>query len=194
MNQTTANIPYSSDAEQAVLGGLMLDNERWDDVLPLLGEPALMPELSGKGNTVELAPALQQEDTGGPTVPEMQGGGSSMVLDSALHESTGDADDEPQETQEEETPTTKTEPRVETQPDLYGAPSVLSGDIETVLDGGHTTVNEAPLSTLSANGQALMAHLDTLSKDIHASYWAQAVEQGKRYVEADIAIGELEIW
>ena len=110
-----------------------------------LGEPALMPELSGKGNTVELAPALQQEDTGGPTVPEMQGGGSSMVLDSALHESTGDADDEPQETQEEETPTTKTEPRVETQPDLYGAPSVLSGDIETVLDGGHTTVNEAPL-------------------------------------------------
>lgn len=38
MNQTTANIPYSSDAEQAVLGGLMLDNERWDDVLPLVGE------------------------------------------------------------------------------------------------------------------------------------------------------------
>lgn len=110
-----------------------------------LGEPALTPELSGKGNTVELAPALQQEDTGGPTVPEMQGGGSSMVLDSALHESTGDTDDEPQETQEEETRTTKTEPRVETQPDLYGAPSVLSGDIETVLDGEHTTVNEAPL-------------------------------------------------
>jgi ParB family protein of integrating conjugative element (PFGI_1 class) len=110
-----------------------------------LGEPALTPELSGKGNTVELAPALQQEDTGGPTVPEMQGGGSSMVLDSALHESTGDADDEPQETQEEDAPTTKTEPRVETQPDLYGAPSVLSGDIETVLDGEHTTVNEAPL-------------------------------------------------
>lgn len=50
------------------------------------------------------------------------------------------------------------------------------------------------ISTLSANGQALMARLDTLSKDIHASYWAQAVEQGKRYVEADIAIGELEVW
>lgn len=110
-----------------------------------LGEPVLTHELSGQGNTVGLAPALQQEDTGGPTVPEMQGGGSSMVLDSALHESTGDADDEPRETQEEETPTTKTEPRVETQPDLYGAPSVLSGDIETVLDGEHTTVNEAPL-------------------------------------------------
>ncbi|MCS3406115.1 hypothetical protein [Serratia sp. AKBS12] len=30
------------------------------------------------------------------------------------------------------------------------------------------------ISTLSANGQALMAHLDTLSADIHASYWAQA--------------------
>ncbi|HIE4391000.1 TPA: SPI-7-type island replicative DNA helicase [Serratia liquefaciens] len=38
MNQTTSNVPYSSDAEQAVLGGLMLDNERWDDVLPLVGE------------------------------------------------------------------------------------------------------------------------------------------------------------
>lgn len=110
-----------------------------------LGEPALTPGLSGKGNTVELMPAPQQENTSAPTVPEMQGGGSSMVLDSALHESTGDADDKSQETQEEETPTTKTEPRVETQPDLYGAPSVLSGDIETVLDGEYTTVNEAPL-------------------------------------------------
>lgn len=110
-----------------------------------LGEPALTPGLSGKGNTIELVPALQQENTSAPTVPEMQGGGSSMVLDSALHESTGDADDKSQETQEEETPTTKTEPRVETQPDLYGAPSVLSGDIETVLDGEYTTVNEAPL-------------------------------------------------
>lgn len=30
------NLPYSSDAEQAVLGGLMLDNDRWDDVLPLI--------------------------------------------------------------------------------------------------------------------------------------------------------------
>ncbi|MFN2767670.1 DnaB-like helicase N-terminal domain-containing protein, partial [Escherichia coli] len=29
---------YSSDAEQAVLGGLMLDNERWDDILPLVGD------------------------------------------------------------------------------------------------------------------------------------------------------------
>ncbi|MGP0925074.1 ParB family protein [Serratia sp. CY81489] len=105
-------------------------------------EPALTPELSGEGNTVELAPALQQGNTGGPTVPEVQGESSSLVLDSALHESTGDADDKLQETQEEETPTTKTEPRVETQPDLYGAPSVLSGDVETVLDGENTT---APL-------------------------------------------------
>lgn len=108
-------------------------------------EPALTPELSDEGNTVKLAPALQQGNTGGPTVPEVQREGSSLVLDSALHESTGDADDKSQETQEEVTPTTKTEPRVETQPDLYGAPSVLSGDIETVLGGEHTTVNEAPL-------------------------------------------------
>lgn len=108
-------------------------------------EPALTPELSGGGNTVELAPALQQGNTGGPTVPEVQGEGSSLVLDSALHKSTRDADDESQNAQEEETPATQTEPRVETQPDLYGAPSVLSGDIETVLGGEHTTVNEAPL-------------------------------------------------
>lgn len=103
-------------------------------------EPALTPELSGEGNTVELAPALQQGNTGGPTVPEVQGEGSSLVLDSALHESTRDADDESQNAQEEETPATQTERRVETQPDLYGAPSVLSGDVETVLDGENTTV------------------------------------------------------
>ncbi|PIJ42692.1 ParB family protein [Serratia sp. OPWLW2] len=103
-------------------------------------EPALTPELSGEGNTVELAPALQQGNTGGPTVPEVQGESSSLVLDSASHESTGDADDESQNVQEEETPTTQTERRVETQPDLYGAPSVLSGDVETVLDGENTTV------------------------------------------------------
>lgn len=108
-------------------------------------EPALTPELSGEGNTVELAPALQQGNIGGPTVPEVQGEGSSLVLDSALHKSTRDADDESQNAQEEETPATQTERRVETQPDLYGAPSVLSGDIETVLGGEHTTVNEVPL-------------------------------------------------
>ncbi|PIJ46052.1 ParB family protein [Serratia sp. OPWLW2] len=108
-------------------------------------EPALTPELSGKGNTVELAPALQQENTSGPTAPEVQGEGSSLVLDSALHESTGDAYDESQNAQEEKTPATQTECRVETQPDLYGAPPVLSGDVETVLGGEHTTVNEVPL-------------------------------------------------
>lgn len=108
-------------------------------------EPALTPELSG--NTVELAPGLQQEDTGGTTAPEVKGSGSSLVLDSALHEheSTGDSEEGSQGTQDEETPTTQSEPRVETQPDLYGAPAVLSGNIETVLDGENTTVNESPL-------------------------------------------------
>ncbi len=109
-------------------------------------EPTLTPELSGKGNTVELVPALEQEDTGGSTAPEVQGSGSSLVLDSALDESMGDADNESQATQEEETPIPQTEPRIETQPDLCGAPSVLSGDVETVLDGEYTTVNEPPLS------------------------------------------------
>ncbi|MBJ2114478.1 ParB family protein [Serratia ureilytica] len=103
-------------------------------------EPALTPELSGEGNTVELAPALQQGNTGGPTVPEVQGEGSSLVLDSALHESARDADDESQNAHEEETPATQTERRVETQPDLYGAPPVMSGDVETALDGENTTV------------------------------------------------------
>ncbi|CAI1886803.1 integrating conjugative element, PFGI_1 class, ParB family protein [Serratia quinivorans] len=112
-----------------------------------LGEPApaLAPELSGKGNTVELVPALQQEDTSGQTEPDVRGGGASLVLDSALHESTGAADEESQDSQEGETPTPQTEPRIETQPDLYGASSVLSGDIETVLDGENDTVNEYPL-------------------------------------------------
>ena len=36
--KTELNIPHSVDAEQAVLGGLMLDNQRWDDVLLLVGE------------------------------------------------------------------------------------------------------------------------------------------------------------
>lgn len=61
------------------------------------------------------------------------------------------------------------------------------GGFLLVMQYGH-------ISTLSANGQALLTRLESLSKDIHASYWAQAVEQGKRDVEADIAIGELEVW
>ncbi|WJV38623.1 ParB family protein [Raoultella terrigena] len=110
-----------------------------------LGELTLTSELSGMGNTVELAPALQQEDSDGQTKPEVPSGGSSLVLDSALLESAGESENASQDSQDEEIPTTQTEPRVETQPDLYGAPSVLSGDVETVLDSGNTTVNESPL-------------------------------------------------
>lgn len=36
MRTDTLDIPCSTEAEQAVLGGLMLDNARWDDVSPLL--------------------------------------------------------------------------------------------------------------------------------------------------------------
>ncbi|MEX3242769.1 ParB family protein [Serratia quinivorans] len=110
-----------------------------------LGEPTLTSELPDKASTVVLVPELQKEDSDGQTKPEVPSGGSSLVLESALLESTGDSDEGSLEIQEEETPTTKTEPRVETQPDLYGAPSVLSGDVETVLDGENTTVNESPL-------------------------------------------------
>ncbi len=102
------------------------------------------PELLDKASTVVLAPELQQEENGGlpSTESEVRGGGSSLVLDSALLESAGDSDNELQGVQDEVIPSTQTEPRVETQPDLYGAPSVLSGDVETLLDGENTTVNE----------------------------------------------------
>ncbi|EMX8468564.1 hypothetical protein AAH178_004501 [Serratia marcescens] len=76
-------------------------------------------------------------------------------------------------------------------------PSELNDVENAVINAGEAFggfMQYGYISTLSANGQALMARLDTLSADIHASYWAQAVEQGKRYVEADIAIGELEVW
>lgn len=109
-----------------------------------LGEPTSTPELPDKASTVVLAPELQQEENGGlpSTKSEVPGGGSSLVLDSALLESACDSDNESQGVQDEEIPSTQTEPRVETQPDLYGAPSVLSGDVETLLDGENTTVNE----------------------------------------------------
>ncbi|MFS7243959.1 ParB family protein [Serratia proteamaculans] len=108
------------------------------------------PELLDKASTVVLAPELQQEENGGLPSTESEvpggGGGSSLVLDSALLESAGDSDNELQGVQDEVIPSTQTEPRVETQPDLYGAPSVLSGDVETLLDGENTTVNEPLLS------------------------------------------------
>lgn len=31
-------IPYSFEAEQAVLGGLVLDNDKWDDISPILSK------------------------------------------------------------------------------------------------------------------------------------------------------------
>ncbi|ENG5922101.1 ParB family protein [Serratia marcescens] len=112
-----------------------------------LGEPTSTPELPDKASTVVLVPELQQEENGGlpSTESEVPGDGSSLLLDGALLESAGDSDNESQGVQYEEIPSTQTEPRVETQPDLYGAPSVLSGDIETVLDGENTTVNAPPL-------------------------------------------------
>ena len=59
------NIPYSCDAEQAVLGGLMLDNDRWDEVILLLASDDFfvgqhriiyraMAELAGKSQPLDL--------------------------------------------------------------------------------------------------------------------------------------------
>lgn len=79
------------------------------------------------------------------------------------------------------------------------APTELSDVENAVINAGEAfggfllVMQYGYISTLSANGEALLTRLESLSKDIHASYWAQAVEQGKRYVEADIAIGELEL-
>ncbi|UNE43333.1 ParB family protein [Serratia ureilytica] len=126
-----------------------------------LGEPTLTPELPDKASTVALAPELQQEENGG--LPST----ASEVLDSALLESAVDSDDESLGIQDEEIPSTQTEPRVETQPDLYGAPSVLSGDVETVLDGGNTTVNE-PLLSGSHESTAPHNNTETQPKQVVA--------------------------
>ncbi|WP_409499802.1 replicative DNA helicase [Mannheimia glucosida] len=38
MNTQEQMVPYSVEAEQAVLGGLVLDNAKWDDINPILSE------------------------------------------------------------------------------------------------------------------------------------------------------------
>ncbi|MFV1478696.1 hypothetical protein [Serratia marcescens] len=78
------------------------------------------------------------------------------------------------------------------------APTELNDVENAVINAGEAfggfllVLQYGRLPALSAGGQVLLTRLDMLSKDIHASYWAQAVEQGKRDVEADIAIGELD--
>ncbi|EMX8467025.1 hypothetical protein AAH178_002918 [Serratia marcescens] len=78
------------------------------------------------------------------------------------------------------------------------APTELNDVENAVINAGEAfggfllVLQYGRLPALSAGGQVLLTCLDTLSKDIHASYWAQAVEQGKRDVEADIAIGEFD--
>ncbi|MBH3156842.1 hypothetical protein I5P92_13820 [Serratia ureilytica] len=78
------------------------------------------------------------------------------------------------------------------------APTELNDVEKAVINAGEAfggfllVMQYGRLPALSAGGQALLTRLDMLSKDIHASYWTQAVEQGKRDVEADIAIGEFD--
>jgi ParB family protein of integrating conjugative element (PFGI_1 class) len=78
------------------------------------------------------------------------------LLASALSETEGEQDDLSGTPPTNEVPPSRPKPRVETQPDLYGAPSVLSGDIEhdeSGADEAHTD-NLAPtlLSALPAGG------------------------------------------
>lgn len=37
-NKEQVVVPYSTEAEQAVLGGLILDNDKWDEISPILSE------------------------------------------------------------------------------------------------------------------------------------------------------------
>ncbi|ELQ9310756.1 hypothetical protein R3D73_003746 [Serratia marcescens] len=76
---------------------------------------------------------------------------SPPLLDSALSEAAGEQDDLSGTPPTNEIPPSRPKPRVETQPDLYGAPSVLSGDIEH--DEAHTdSLRPALLSALPAGG------------------------------------------
>ncbi|MDL4914889.1 MAG: ParB family protein [Enterobacterales bacterium endosymbiont of Blomia tropicalis] len=130
-----------------------------------LGEPTSTPEPSGGGDNAAPASELQHEETGGlpSTAPEVPGpaGGSPLALDSALPESASSSDHTSKGSQNEETPPTRTESRVETQPDLYGAPSVLSGETEKVLDGDDSTINE---NTLPGPHEPIELHLNTGEK------------------------------
>ncbi|TXE56506.1 hypothetical protein FOT57_11985 [Serratia ureilytica] len=58
------------------------------------------------------------------------------LLDSALSETSGEHDDLSSILPENEMLPSRTKPRVETQPDLYGAPPVLSGDVEQGDESG----------------------------------------------------------
>ncbi|MBN5215760.1 ParB family protein [Serratia ureilytica] len=77
------------------------------------------------------------------------------LLDSALSETAGEHDDLSGTPPANEMAPSRTKPRVETQPDLYGAPPVLSGDIEheSGADEAHTdSLPPALLSALPAGG------------------------------------------
>ncbi|WP_413715465.1 ParB family protein [Serratia ureilytica] len=73
------------------------------------------------------------------------------LLDSALSETVGEHDDLSGMPPENEMAPSRTKPRVETQPDLYGAPSVLSEDIEHDESGADETHTDSlPPTLLSA--------------------------------------------
>ncbi|PNO64578.1 ParB family protein [Serratia marcescens] len=78
------------------------------------------------------------------------------LLDSALSETAGEHDDLSGTPPTNEMAPSRTKPRVETQPDLYGAPPVLSGDIEHDESGADETHTDnlppALLSALPAGG------------------------------------------
>ncbi|MER5130515.1 ParB family protein [Serratia marcescens] len=74
------------------------------------------------------------------------------LLDSALSETAGEQDDLSGTPPTNEIPPLRTKPRVETQPDLYGAPLVLSGDVEQGDESGadETHTDSLPPTLLSA--------------------------------------------
>nr|WP_159464899.1 ParB family protein [Scandinavium goeteborgense] len=114
-----------------------------------LGEPTPPPKLPDKGNNAARVPEMQQGDTHG------------LILNSALPESTDEPVNTLNDLLDEEIPPTRTMPHVETQPDLYGAPAVLSGEVETVLDGDNSSVNK---NTLPGTHEPIEIHLNTGEK------------------------------
>lgn len=108
-----------------------------------LGEP---PPLSAMPLTAQ-APES-------PTLPNMSERQtvSRPLLDSALSETTGEHDDLSSTPLENEMLPSCTKPRAETQPDLYGAPPVLSGDIghDDESGTGEVHTDNLPPTLLSA--------------------------------------------
>ncbi|MBO1810917.1 ParB family protein [Serratia ureilytica] len=99
-----------------------------------LGDPPPMP--------------LTAQEPESPTAPNSTETQAVLppLLDSALSETVGEHDDLSGMPPENEMPPARTKQRIETQPDLYGAPPVLSGDVEHDDESGDGDVHTNSLA------------------------------------------------